>query len=178
MRSSSALVAVALIVCPSLALSQPRKFTVDLGAAKAEWLSPGKWATSANVDYRPLRRGRAALVVGTSAIFNQFTPGIGVTRRQHIATISLGAEYQALNGSLWPVYVHAQLAGSYWWYRYSPRRDITPAGSAFDSFGIISGLRIETPRTFRGALSIRADVRAAFDGGFTLSPRLGVGFAI
>lgn len=178
MRSSSVAVAVALIVCPSLALSQQRKFTVDLGAAKAEWLSPGQWATSANVDYRPLQRGRAALVVGAGGIFNQFTPGIGVTRRQHIATISLGAEYQALNRSSWPVYVHAQLAGSYWWYRYSPRRDIAPAGSAFDSFGVVSGIRLETPRNSRGALSIRADVRAAFDGGLTLSPRLGVGFAI
>jgi hypothetical protein len=171
-------IAVASIaLCPQEAASQARDYTVDLGVARAEWLSPGAWATSAGLDYRLKRGRRAALVVGLSGIFNQFTPGVGLTRRQHIATVAIGGEFRAIDARFARTFVHSQVAGSYWWFRYSPRFDFVPPGHQFDAIGIINGIRMEFSRRGRQALSVRADVRATLTDDVTWSPHISVGVA-
>jgi hypothetical protein len=172
-----ALVFFALVIVGLPLRGQAPSLTAHVGVAQAEWLSRGEWATAIAVDYRPMRRGVWALVVGGHGLFNQFTPGSGLTRRQTVVTASAGAELRAYQGNIVRAYLSSAVAGSYWWYRYRPLQAGLPAGSGFDEFGLVNGLRLEAVNKRGPALSLRADVRTSFSGSVRWSPQLGVGLA-
>lgn len=172
----SLLIAASVLMGRSVAGQAP-SVTVHVGVARAEWLSRGEWATAAGIDFRPVRRDAFSLIIGAHGLFNQFTPGTGLTRRQSVGTALVGGEFRVLQTRRLSASVGSALAASYWWYRYRPTRALTPSGHEFDAFGLVSGVRIESVRMNRPALSIRADVRTTFLDNVSWSPQLGVGLA-
>lgn len=175
----SVAVFAALLLASTRALSaqHDRRFTIHFGTAQADWLSPDQWAVAAGFDFRPVRSGRWAMLFGGHGLINQFTPGIGITRRQSVATALLGAELRTHISRSTRTFLSSALAGSYWWYRYQPASANLRDGHALDAIGILSGLRTEIGRGRGPALSLRAEVRTVFTDQWSWNPQVGVGIA-
>jgi hypothetical protein len=171
------LVLASLMVANGDLRAQSRPTSVHVGVARAEWLSPGAWAPAVGIDRRLSRRGRVALIAGAHGIINQFTPGNALTRRQHIATGTVGPEVRVRNSGTVRAFLGAAVAGSYWWYSYGPSTSFLRSGHAFDAIGILTSVRTELGRASGTALSLRADVRTVWTNDVSWSPQLGVGVA-
>ncbi|MCU0650380.1 MAG: hypothetical protein MUF00_20510 [Gemmatimonadaceae bacterium] len=169
---------VGLIMCVGFPFSlNAQRVMLDAGMAQVDWLSPDNWGPSIGIQARLLGTERVSMIGGLRGVFGLETPGIGLSRRDRLATALLGGEVRVARAGRASLYASASLAHSYYWFRYSseaPFLDGTTA-SGFTWFRGVYAARLHVATGSRFGINLRADVQPRFGDLRSINPTFGLG---
>ena len=178
--SSRQAVAAFAVAFLTATLLPAQRVVVDAGVSQAGWFSPDDWGPSLGIQARLFGGGRVHAIGAARGLFGLDTPGLGVSRKARLGTVSLGVEGRVAEFGKSNLFAALSIAQSYQWSRYTFD---DPANARFGTSDrgftwtrALVGLRLQVPMSTKFGLSLRAEVQPRFGELKSLNPNFALGF--